>query len=88
MIAITNIFGKNQTTIPKEVRKRLGLEKNMIIEWDVNENNEAILKFRRKYTEEECDSFFDKLDKISEKMDQGDKVKVDVETILKEEEGI
>jgi len=85
MIAITNIFGKNQTTIPKEVRKRLGLEKNMIIEWDVNENNEAVLKFRKKYTEEECDSFFDRLDKISKEMDQGDKVKIDVESILKKE---
>ena len=85
MIAITNIFGKNQTTIPKEVRKRLGLEKNMIIEWDVNENNEAVLKFRKKYTEEECDSFFDRLDKINKEMEQGDKVKIDVESILKKE---
>jgi bifunctional DNA-binding transcriptional regulator/antitoxin component of YhaV-PrlF toxin-antitoxin module len=85
MIAITNIFGKNQTTIPKEVRKRLGLEKNMIIEWDVNENNEAVLRFRKKYTEKECDSFFNNLDKISKEMDQGKKVTVDVESILQKE---
>ena len=85
MIAITNIFGKNQTTIPKEVRKRLGLEKNMVIEWDVNEKNEAILRFKKKYTEEECDSFFNRLDEIEKEMDQGRKVKVDVEAILKKE---
>ena len=57
----------------------------MIIEWDVNENNEAFLKFRKKYTEEECDSFFDRLDKINKEMEQGDKVKIDVESILKKE---
>jgi len=64
MTAITNIFGKTQTTIPKEVIKRLGLQKNMTIEWDVNEKNEAILRFRKKYSEEECDSFFNRLDEI------------------------
>ncbi|MCL2688142.1 MAG: type II toxin-antitoxin system PrlF family antitoxin [Methanobrevibacter sp.] len=85
MIAITNIFGKNQTTIPKEVRKRLGLEKNMIIEWDVNEKNEAILRFRKKYTKEHCDSFFNRIDEIKKEMDQGNKVKVDVEAVLKKE---
>ena len=85
MIAITNIFGKNQTTIPKEVRKRLGLEKNMVIEWDVNGNNEAILRFRKKYTEKECDSFFNKLDKINKEMDQGKKVKIDAKSTLKKE---
>ena len=86
MIAVTNIFGKNQTTIPKEVRERLGLEKNMIIEWDVNEKNEAILKFKRKYTEEECESFFNRLEEIKKDMDNGNKVVLDVEAMLKEEE--
>jgi bifunctional DNA-binding transcriptional regulator/antitoxin component of YhaV-PrlF toxin-antitoxin module len=86
MIAVTNIFGKNQTTIPKEVRERLGLEKNMIIEWDVNEKNEAILKFKRKYTKEECESFFAKLDEANKRMDKGDKVVLDVEAMLEEEE--
>jgi bifunctional DNA-binding transcriptional regulator/antitoxin component of YhaV-PrlF toxin-antitoxin module len=85
MIAITNIFGKNQTTIPKEVRKKLGLEKNMIIEWDVNEKNEAILRFRKKYTEKECDDFFNKLDKIDKEMDRGKKVTLDVKSTLKKE---
>ena len=85
MIAITNIFGKNQTTIPKEVRERLGLEKNMVIEWDVNEKNEAILRFKRKYTKEHCDAFFNRLDEIEKEMDQGRKVKVDVEAVLKKE---
>jgi bifunctional DNA-binding transcriptional regulator/antitoxin component of YhaV-PrlF toxin-antitoxin module len=32
MVAITSIFGKNQTKIPKQVRERLGLDGNMIIE--------------------------------------------------------
>jgi bifunctional DNA-binding transcriptional regulator/antitoxin component of YhaV-PrlF toxin-antitoxin module len=47
MIAITSIFGKNQTTIPKQMRERLKLDNNMIIEWDITNNDEAILKFRK-----------------------------------------
>ena len=78
MIAITSIFGKNQTTIPKQVRERLGLDSNMIIEWDVNNKNEAILKFRKK----DCEPFFDKLDKINEEMEQGNKVTLDVKSVL------
>ncbi|MDR3063508.1 MAG: AbrB/MazE/SpoVT family DNA-binding domain-containing protein [Methanobrevibacter sp.] len=84
MIAVTNMFGKNQTTIPKEIRNRLNLKGNMIIEWDVNEENDVVLRFKKKYTEEECDSFFEHLDKISTEMDQGKKVIVDVEKVLKE----
>jgi len=68
MIAITNIFGKNQTTIPKEVRKRLGLEKNMIIEWDINDKNEAILRFRKYNSEEEMDSYLSRMEKINEEL--------------------
>ncbi|KZX10982.1 AbrB/MazE/SpoVT family DNA-binding domain-containing protein [Methanobrevibacter curvatus] len=84
MIAVTNMFGKNQTTIPKEIRNRLNLKGNMIIEWDVNEKNDVILRFKNKYTEEECDIFFKHLDKISNEMDKGKKVIVDVEKVLKE----
>ncbi|MDR0912285.1 MAG: AbrB/MazE/SpoVT family DNA-binding domain-containing protein [Methanobrevibacter sp.] len=85
MIAVTNIFGKNQTTIPKEIRQKLGLNSNMVIEWDINSNNEAVLKFKKKYSENDCDDFFDKLDKINDDMDQGKKVILDVKSVLKEE---
>lgn len=83
MIAITNMFGKNQTTIPKEIRNRLNLKGNMLIEWDVNNDNEVVLRFKNKYTEEECDAFFERLGNISTEMDQGKKVIVDVEKVLK-----
>jgi bifunctional DNA-binding transcriptional regulator/antitoxin component of YhaV-PrlF toxin-antitoxin module len=84
MLAVTNVFGKNQTTIPKEIRQRLNLDGNFVIEWDINENNEAILKFKRKYSKKECDSFFNKLDKINEEMDKGKKVEIDINGVLKE----
>ena len=84
MIAVTNVFGKNQTTIPKEIRNRLNLNGNMIIEWDINKDNDVVLRFKKKYTEEECDAFFQRLDKISADMDKGKKVIVDVEKTLKE----
>ncbi|MDR2545000.1 MAG: AbrB/MazE/SpoVT family DNA-binding domain-containing protein [Methanobrevibacter sp.] len=84
MLAVTNVFGKNQTTIPKEVRQKLGLDGNFIIEWNINENNEAVLKFKRKYSKKDCDSFFNNLDKISKEMDQGKKVEIEVEEVLRE----
>jgi hypothetical protein len=44
-----------------------------------------ILKKKKKYTEEECDSFFKRLYEINKEMNQGNKVKVDVGAVLKKE---
>ena len=48
-------------------------------------NNEAVLRFRKKYAEKERDYFFNDLDKISKEMDQGKKVTIDVESIFQKE---
>ncbi|MGL6297840.1 MAG: hypothetical protein ACRC1M_01600 [Methanobacteriaceae archaeon] len=53
MIAKTNMYGKHQTTVPKEIRNRLGVDENVIIEWDINDNNEAVLKFKKKLSLED-----------------------------------
>ena len=53
MMAKTSIYPKYQTTIPKEIRKRLDLKENYVIEWDINENGKVELTFRKKLTEED-----------------------------------
>ena len=53
MMAKTSIYPKYQTTIPKEIRKKLDLKENYVIEWDINENGKVELTFRKKLTEED-----------------------------------
>ena len=53
MIAKTKIYPKYQTTIPKEIRKKLYLKEDHIIEWDINKNGKVELTFRKKVTEKD-----------------------------------
>lgn len=53
MIAKTNIYPKYQTTIPKEIRKKLDLKENCVVEWDINKNGKVELTFRKKVTEKD-----------------------------------
>ena len=53
MMAKTSIYPKYQTTIPKEIRKKLDLKENHVIEWDINENGKVELTFRKKVTEKD-----------------------------------
>jgi len=53
MIAKTNIYPKYQTTIPKEIRKKLDLKENYVVEWDINKNGKVELTFRKKVTEKD-----------------------------------
>jgi AbrB family looped-hinge helix DNA binding protein len=53
MMAKTKIYPKYQTTIPKEIRKKLNLKENNIIEWDINKNGKVELTFRKKVTEKD-----------------------------------
>ena len=49
MIAKTNIYEKFQTVVPKKVRDKLGIDQEYkIIEWDINDKNQAILTFQKK----------------------------------------
>jgi antitoxin PrlF len=43
---VSTITGKGQTTVPKEVRRQLGLEDGTRIEWRL-ENGEAIISPRK-----------------------------------------
>ena len=49
MIAKTTIYEKFQTVVPKKIRDELGITREYkIIEWDINDKNQAILTFQKK----------------------------------------
>jgi len=50
MIARTNIYNRFQTVIPKEIRNKIGINKEHIIEWNINDNGKVELTFRKKLT--------------------------------------
>ncbi|MBZ9570633.1 type II toxin-antitoxin system PrlF family antitoxin [Methanobrevibacter sp. TMH8] len=50
MIAKTNIYNRYQTVIPKEIRKKINIDKEQIIEWDINDKGKVELTFRKKLT--------------------------------------
>jgi bifunctional DNA-binding transcriptional regulator/antitoxin component of YhaV-PrlF toxin-antitoxin module len=45
MIATTKIDNKYQTIIPAEIIKRLNIDENYVIKWELKENNKVILSF-------------------------------------------
>ncbi|MGL4670185.1 MAG: type II toxin-antitoxin system PrlF family antitoxin [Methanobacteriaceae archaeon] len=53
MIAETNIYSRYQTVIPKEIRKKVGIKKNQVIEWNINKNGKVELSFREKISHDD-----------------------------------
>jgi bifunctional DNA-binding transcriptional regulator/antitoxin component of YhaV-PrlF toxin-antitoxin module len=54
MIAKTNLYDKFQTVIPKEIRKKLGINKEYtIVEWSINKKGKVELEFRKKLTDKD-----------------------------------
>ncbi|KZX11548.1 hypothetical protein [Methanobrevibacter filiformis] len=51
MIATSKMYDKYQIVIPAKIRKEIGINDiDHIVEWDVNENKEVVLNFRKKIT--------------------------------------
>ena len=48
MLAETEIYDNYQIIIPIEIRKKLGIDKNYLIEWDINEEGIVELNFVKK----------------------------------------
>jgi len=45
MVLTTKIYNKFQTVIPKEIREKLGITEDHIVEWYLDETGEVKLKF-------------------------------------------
>jgi AbrB family looped-hinge helix DNA binding protein len=45
MTVTTKIYNKFQTVIPKEIREKLGITEDHLVEWYIDENGEVKLKF-------------------------------------------
>lgn len=54
-LAETKIYTNFQTSIPKEIRKRYGIDKNTVVKWFMDEKGEIRVKFREKKTIEDME---------------------------------
>lgn len=77
MIVTTKIYNKYQTVVPLEIRKKLGIEQNDIIEWKLKENGKVEVSFSKNLSEKDmigrfkAKKPFDSV-KLLKKMDKGE----------------
>ena len=48
MSVTTKIYGNYQTAIPSEIRKKLNITKDYVIEWSIDENGKPEIEFRKR----------------------------------------
>ena len=48
ILATSKIQSNYQTTIPKEIRKNYDIDNDTVVEWDINENGNPEINFRKK----------------------------------------
>lgn len=78
MVVTTKIYNKYQTVVPLEIRKALGIDKNDLIEWKINEKGKVELDFIENIPEKEMIGRFKAKKpfnnvKLLKKMDRGEK---------------
>ena len=44
----TKLYNRYQTIIPAEIRKKLDIEPDSLVEWSINEKGKVELEFRKK----------------------------------------
>ncbi|GAA5819798.1 MAG: putative regulator PrlF [Methanobrevibacter sp. CfCl-M3] len=49
----TNLYNRYQTVILSEIRKKIDVNPDSIVEWKINEKGKVELDFRKKVTEED-----------------------------------
>ncbi|MBE6492692.1 MAG: AbrB/MazE/SpoVT family DNA-binding domain-containing protein [Methanobrevibacter sp.] len=69
ILANTKIYKNYQTSIPKEIREKFNITKDTVVEWGVNENNEIVLKTRKKVTFDDVVGMIKKDDELSDDWD-------------------
>lgn len=55
MTTTTKIYNNYQTAIPSEIRKKLNISKNDLVEWNINDDGKAELTFRKKISFKEIE---------------------------------
>ena len=48
MVETSNLYKGFQTVVPSKIRKKLDLDLNHVLEWNINENGKVEVEFRRK----------------------------------------
>lgn len=53
MMITTKLYNRYQTVIPAEIRKKIHVDPDSIIEWSINEKGKVELEFRKRVTEKD-----------------------------------
>jgi bifunctional DNA-binding transcriptional regulator/antitoxin component of YhaV-PrlF toxin-antitoxin module len=48
MAETSNLYKGFQTVVPSKIRKKLNLDLNHVLEWNINENGKVEVEFRKK----------------------------------------
>ncbi|KZX12534.1 AbrB/MazE/SpoVT family DNA-binding domain-containing protein [Methanobrevibacter curvatus] len=64
----TKIYNKYQTVIPKEIRKQFNIDKNHLVEWNVDEEGKITLSFVENINFDEMAGIFSSKSKKSKKL--------------------
>ena len=48
ILATSKVYGNFQTSIPKEIRKNFNVDKDTILEWELNDEGKTVITFRTK----------------------------------------
>ena len=59
MVITTKIYNKFQTVIPKEIRKKLDITKDHLVEWYLDESGEVKIKFIENLSFEDMAGIFE-----------------------------
>ncbi len=65
MVITTKIYNKFQTVIPKEIREKLGISEDYLVEWYLDESREVKLKFVENLSFEDMAGIF-KSDEVTD----------------------
>jgi bifunctional DNA-binding transcriptional regulator/antitoxin component of YhaV-PrlF toxin-antitoxin module len=53
MMITTKLYSRYQTVIPLEIRKKLQIDPNSLVNWVINENGKVELSFEKKISEKD-----------------------------------
>jgi len=48
MVETSNLYKGFQTVVPSKIRKKLDLDLNHVLEWNINKNGKVEIEFRKK----------------------------------------
>jgi len=58
IMVTTKLYNRYQTVVPAEIRKKLGIKKDDILDWKVTDNGTAEIRIKRKISLKDMEGIF------------------------------